>query len=159
MKPQPAADTLESRRFEALELFGKGEHQAAIARLLKVSRQSVSRWIDTSRQKGRKGLKRRPRPGRTPKLSPTQRETLLGSLAKGPQEYGYSTQLWTSDRICRLVRERFGVTYHNHHVPKLLRQCGWSYQKPATRALERDERKIRRWLAVDWPRVKKKSSA
>jgi len=40
-------------------------------------------------------------------------------------------------------------------VARLLRQLGWSYQKPERRALERDEEKIDRWKRKDWVRVKK----
>ena len=32
---------------------------------------------------------------------------------------------------------------------------GWSRQRPARRAVERDDEAIARWVAEDWPRVKK----
>jgi transposase len=83
---------------------------------------------------------------------------LLKLLSRGAEAAGYATQLWTAERIRRLVWEQFGVRFHVHHVPKLLRQCGWSYQRPTSRARERDEREVQRWLRQEWPRIKKKSA-
>src|SRR6266496_2805863 len=60
-----------------------------------------------------------------------------------------------SGRPLKLVERRFGVSYHVDSIGRLLHQLGWSAQKPARRALERDERQIRRWVRQEWPRVKK----
>jgi transposase len=43
------------------------------------------------------------------------------------------------------------VAYHPGHTWKLLRRMGWRQQRPARRAVERDERAIARWVAEDWP--------
>ncbi|WP_420082734.1 winged helix-turn-helix domain-containing protein (plasmid) [Streptomyces sp. JL4002] len=32
---------------------------------------------------------------------------------------------------------------------------GWSLQRPERRAVERDESEIARWIAHEWPRIKK----
>lgn len=151
-------DTLvfENRRFEALVLHRKGVRQADIARQLRVSRAAVCQWLKRAKRQGRQALRHKTRPGRPPKMTAAKRERLVRLLARGAQAAGYETQLWTAERIRRVVRERFGVEYHVHHVPKLLRQCGWSCQRPTSRARERDESKVRRWVQHDWPRIKKK---
>jgi transposase len=41
-------------------------------------------------------------------------------------------------------------------VWKILRQLGWSCQRPAGRALERDEKAIQRWKKARWPELKKR---
>jgi len=41
------------------------------------------------------------------------------------------------------------------HVCRLLHHFGWSWQKPARRARERDEAAIQRWVKQAWPRIKK----
>lgn len=150
------AAAYEDRRFQALALYRKGAPQAHIARQFRVSRAAVCQWLRTAKRKGPAGLKRKPRPGRPPKLTSRQRRSLIKLLTLGAERAGYTTQLWTAERIQRLVRERFGARYHVNHVPKLLRQCGWSYQRPTARAIERDETGLRRWLREDWPRIKKK---
>lgn len=153
------AQTFENRRFRAIALFKKKVSQVAIARQLGVSRQAVSLWVNRYLIEGEQALQRKPRSGRPPKLSAAKKRQLLRLLAAGPHRAGYTTQLWTADRIRRLIRDRFGVEYHVHHIPKLLRECGWSYQKPIGRAIERDEAGIERWLTRDWPRIKKKPGA
>jgi len=47
------------------------------------------------------------------------------------------------------------IAYHPGHVWRLLRQLGWSCQRPTGRALERDERAIARWKRKRWPEIKK----
>jgi hypothetical protein len=46
---------------------------------------------------------------------------------------------------------------HPSQAWRMLRQLGWSCQRPVGRALERDEEKIRRWKQKRWPEIKKKS--
>jgi transposase len=58
------------------------------------------------------------------KLSAEQERDLLHHLARGPLAHGYSTTLWTGERIARLIRERYDVRTHFKHVPKLLKQLG-----------------------------------
>ncbi|MCH8316166.1 MAG: winged helix-turn-helix domain-containing protein [Planctomycetes bacterium] len=59
-------------------------------------------------------------------------------------------------RIAKLIERKFGVGYHVDHLPRLLRGLGFSCQKPTRRAKERDAEAIRRWVAVDRPRIKKR---
>ncbi len=153
------AERLQRRRFEALALYRQGLSQADISRRLDVTRQSVSRWIKASHRRGERGLHRKARPGRPAKLTATQQRQLVRKLAAGAQRAGYETQLWTAERIRELIRDKFEVDFHVHHVPKLLRQLGWSCQRPTGRARERDEAAVRRWLQTDWPRIKKKPSS
>jgi transposase len=68
---------------------------------------------------------------------------------------GYTTELWTTQRIADLITQEFGVRYHADHVGRLMHDLGWSHQKPERRALERDEKAIERWTREEWPRVKK----
>jgi len=68
---------------------------------------------------------------------------------------GYRTELWTTARIAELIEKKFGVRYHRDHIGRLMASLGWTYQKPARRALQRDERKIEQWKKEDWPRIKK----
>lgn len=150
------AQEFEKRRLEAVALLNENVPQAEVARKVGVTRASVCRWAKTFGKHGEQGLRRKPRPGRPTKLEPRQREALLKLLSQGPQKMGYATQLWTAGRIRRVALERFGVSFHVNHVPKLLRQCGWSFQRPVGRAVERDEEATRRWITRDWPRIKKK---
>jgi transposase len=61
--------------------------------------------------------------------------------------------------VVALIGKRFGHRYSTAQVSRLLRQMGWSCQKPARRALERDEQAIRVWKQRRWPAIKKKPAA
>lgn len=88
-------------------------------------------------------------------LSPADQKRLVELLEKGPERLGYETPLWTCDRVADLIAQEFEVSYHAGHVWKILRQLNWSVQRPAGRALERDEVTIQRWKAERWPAIKK----
>jgi transposase len=113
------------------------------------------RWRDARRRRGEKAFEVGASPGRPPKLDAPQKRRLLRLLLKGALAHGYRTDLWTCERIARVIRREFCVRYHRDHVGRLLHQLGWSHQKPERRALERDERKIEEWKRREWPRVKK----
>jgi transposase len=68
-------------------------------------------------------------------------------------------QLWTLARVAEVIQRVTGVRYHPGHVWRLLRELGWTRQRPARRAVERDEEAIARWIKQDWPRVKKARDA
>lgn len=147
---------LEVRRMRAAALFRQGKSRAEVARILQVSRQSTSNWFAAWEKQGRRGLKGAGRAGRKPKLGTKELRRLERSLLRGPQAFGYPTELWTLERIAYVIEESFHVHYHPGHVWKILRQLGWSCQRPVRRAKERDEALIRRWIRVEWPRIKKK---
>lgn len=148
---------LETRRMQAACLFRKGKYPAEVARSLGVSRQSATRWYEIWEKQGRKGLKRAGRAGRKPKIE--QKDLLRRlerALLRGPQAFGYSTALWTLERIASVIEKTCQVKYHRGHVWKILGRLGWSCQRPERRAKERDEALIRQWIQVEWPRLKKK---
>ena len=97
---------LEVRRQEAARLFAAGrETQGAIARRLRVSRQSVMRWYRAWRAGGREALRAAGRAGRKPRLAPEQLARVEAALRQGPRAHGFRTGLWTLPRVA-LVIER-----------------------------------------------------
>jgi transposase len=147
---------MERRRKRAARMFEHGATQADVARELEVSRQSVSRWYADWQRGGSAALKGAGRAGRVSRLSAAQLRRLDRELRKGPRAHGYGTDLWTLDRVAEVIERLFGVAYHPGHVWKLLRdKLGWSRQRPVRRAVERDDEAIARWVAVDWPRIKR----
>jgi transposase len=155
MRPQGSARQLERRRRQAIRLLRQRKSVSAIARLLAASKSSIVRWRDAYKKHGFVGLRPRPTPGRPPRLSPAQKARLATYLLKGPMAVGFSTDLWTLQRISKLIEKRFHVSYHPNHVWRLLLSMGWSCQKPERRALQRDEEAIAHWVRHEWPRIKK----
>src|SRR5215510_16396231 len=155
MRPQGSPAELERRRFRAIELLQHDIPVHVVADRLGVDRRSVRRWKRAHRRQGPVGLRARPASGRPSKLSATQRRQLARLVVAGPEAAGYRTGLWTGRRIVALIRDRFAVLYHPDHVGRLLRACGFSPQRPQPRAKERDDQRVREWIRVDWPTVKK----
>lgn len=155
VRPQRDASVMEQRRLAAIPRLERGEPLSSIARQLAVSRQAVFVWAQQWRRGGEAGLHRRPRPGRPPKLARTQLAQLPRLLAQGAEVYGFSSRIWTTQRVADLIRRCFGVRYDRDHVCRLLHRFGWSWQKPARRARERDEAGIQRWVEHTWPQLKK----
>lgn len=147
---------MEQRRKRAARMFARGATQADVARQLGVSRQSVSRWYAEWRDGGPTALKAAGRAGRMPRLSEAQLAQVDRALRRGPRASGFATDLWTLDRVAAVIEAETGVRYHPGHVWKLLRdKLGWSRQRPARRAVERDDEAIARWVAEAWPRIKR----
>ena len=58
--------------------------------------------------------------------------------------------------MAALIEKTFGVKHHHDHVGAILRALGWSVQKPARRAKERNEARIESWRDQAWPELEKK---
>jgi transposase len=149
---------LERRRLKAVKLFDQGLSQAEVARQVGVHRQSANRWFKAWQTHGPQALKQAGRTGRKPRLSAENFLQLERSLKEGPEGNGFGTLLWTTRRVATVIERQTGVRYHPDHVCRLLQRLGWSCQRPATQARERDESKISRWRKVRWPELKKRPS-
>jgi len=99
------------------------------------------------------------RAGRLPRLDADQLARVERALLQGPTANGFPTELWTLPRVAAVIEAVTGVAYHPGHVWRILRQrLGWSRQRPARRATERDDDAIEQWVKQRWPNVKKARS-
>jgi transposase len=139
-------------RMQAGALFAAGHSQAQVAHQLGVARQNVSRWHAHWRQGGLDALASRGPTGTAPRLSEAQLAAVDQALRQGARANGFDTDHWTLARIATVIQRLTGVGYHPGHVWKLLRhRLHYRLQRPARRAVERDEQAIARWVAEDWP--------
>jgi transposase len=146
---------LAERRKQAARLFAQGETQAWVARQLKASRQSVSRWHRQWKSKGVEGLRAAGRAGRKRRLSTSQLGKVDAALRQGARQHGFSADLWTLPRVATVIERVTGEKFHPGHVWKILGSLDWSVQKPAQQAQERSQQKVQYWVAARWPAVKK----
>ena len=152
----PPRDWREGRRLRALALHEQGWQGKAIAAALGVTAGAVSQWLKRARTGGREALRSHPPPGPTPKLPEAERLALPQLLEKGAEAYGFVGEVWTTKRIALVIKRSFGVSYHPAHVSRLMRQIGWSVQKPRKRASQRDETQVTAWRAETWPALSAK---
>lgn len=157
MRPKGTVKQLQQRRQRAIALLNDGGGIREVARIVGSSGSSVVRWRNAHKKGGAKALEPKPTPGRPRKLSDKQLQKLDILLSNGPTAFGYKTNLWILERIAAVIRKKFRVCYHPSGVWRILRQMGYSCQKPERRARERDEQRIANWRKSDWPRIKKSS--
>jgi transposase len=146
---------MEQRRREGMQLLARGLSQAEVSRRCGVSRVSALRWEQQRRAGKAAAWKRRPL-GRRPKLTVAHKQKLEQALLQGAQAHGFLNDLWTLPRVAALIERQSGVHLHPGHVWRLLGRMGWSLQRPAGKAAQRDEAAIARWKKHTWPALKKR---
>jgi transposase len=156
MRSNGTAAELEARRRLAVERVNDGWTQRDVAAFLGVHPVTVAKWVARYRAAGDDGLRAKPTPGRPRFLTPGQERQVLGWLAEKPTRHGFRTDLWTARRVAELIRRRFWVRFHPHYLREWLRKRGYTPQKPARPARQRNQPAIDRWTQEDWPRVQKK---
>jgi transposase len=147
---------LEQRRRKAVALLDEGCSPQEVVKQVGVSARSLSRWRKAVENGGAEALAAVPHPGRTRFLTEDQREDLVERLVEGARSQGFDSDLWTCPRVKLLIERAYGVSYHVDYLPRLLRSLGFTPQKPARRAVERDDDVIDTWVRKDWPRIKKR---
>jgi transposase len=140
-------------------MFEQNLNVQVIATSLKVDDQTIRRWRRVFKAKGREGLLARRHFGRPSRLTSPQKDRLAELLVKTPAECGFDRHLWTQQLIADLIVREFGISYHHDHVGVILRDIGFTHQKPTRRAQERDEARIERWRREFWPDLLKKASS
>jgi transposase len=143
-------------RGRAILGYTKGRRVLELVEELEVSRGSINRWLGRYEAMGVEGLLTGTAPGRAPRLTKEQREELARLIEGGPQAAGYTSGVWTGPMVADLIEDRFGVRYHNHHVPRLLNQLGFSVQRPRKRLARADKDAQAHWLRHKLPAIKKK---
>jgi transposase len=155
MRTKGTSAELEVRRRIAGRLLLQGRTLCEVADACEVDISSVKRWKAALRQGGLKALAAKGSPGREARLDEAQKAKLVELLLQGPVNAGYRNELWTCARVAEVIESRFGIRYHLAHVWRILRNLGFSCQKPEHIAREQDDDEVYRWRRYKWPALKK----
>lgn len=147
----------EARRLQALSLQQKGWKQTAIAEALGVTDGAVSQWMRLVEESGAAALLARPHPGRPPELTREQKSLLPDYLSHGAEAYGFRGDVWTCERVAKVIEWEWAVHYHPGHVARLLKALHWTPQLPIARATQRDEAAIAFWRKEVWPELQRQA--
>ncbi len=149
--------TQEALRHRAVHLVGTGATHMEAALAVGVHRGTVSRWCGTYRRDGASGLekgKRGRRAGDRLMLTAAEARRLQRWIRdKMPDQMKLPFALWTAQAVRELILKKLGKTLGLSTMPLYLKRWGFTAQKPLTRAMPRDPRKIAAWLRSDYASI------
>jgi len=111
----------------------EGESIDAIAVSIGKPKRTVHGWLHRFEQRGLGGAEDKKQPGRPPSLKKNQLLLLKADLLKGPHACGYPEQLWSRRLVEAHVSRKFGISYTEQHMRRLLHKLGFTCQKPRQR--------------------------
>src|SRR5918997_6258452 len=128
------------RRLLSLAPVLDGMSRAEAARIGGMDRQPLRDWVHRFNERGPEGLKDTWSKGNPPRLSAEQQGELVRLVETGPDRAVHGVVRWRRVDLQRLLAERFGVTYHERTVGKLLKALGFSHISARPRHPAQDER-------------------
>jgi transposase len=79
-------------------------------------------------------------PGQRCKLSVKSQAKPAAMLDEGPAAFGWDEdQVWAGARVARLIGRKFHISYSPSAATRLMRRLGFTPQRPARRAVQRDD--------------------
>lgn len=156
-------DALETLRERAVAMVRGGATQVLAARALGVHKNTVSLWLKAWREAGEAALKARRRgrrPGEQKRLSAAQEAALQKLITdQCPDQLKLPFALWSRAAVRDLIEARYGIVLAITTVGDYLRRWGFTPQRPVKRAIERQDARIRAWLAADYPAIATRAKA
>ena len=140
------------RNSQIYKLYTEGENQADIARFFSLSQGRVSQIISKMKSGGSFQWGGHRKRG----LSESDLVLLEAYLAEGAEHFGFEGDLWTLARVRDLIADKFGVVYVLSWVREILRDLGYSLQKPIRKDYCQDAKQVSKWKEEDLPNLKKK---
>lgn len=144
------------KRGRAVLGYIEGTRVIEMAAQLGVTRGAINHWLQWYEAAGVDGLLTGKAVGLPRKLTDAQRERLAKMIQDGPLAYGYESGVWTGPMVGDVIEREFGVRYHNHHVPRILHELGFSVQRPRKRLAKADRELQAVWVRDRFPAIKKK---
>jgi len=128
-----------------------------VIKVFGLHRASIYKWLKKYDGSGLESLSSTKAKGPQRKLSDKQKQQLGKYLLKNPSQLKFEFALWTVAMIIQLIADRFGVSYSDVQVGRILKEIGFSKQKPLQRAYEQDPEKVEQWLNEVYPSIKKEA--
>jgi transposase len=122
-----------ARRLLAIAAALEGLSREAAARVAGMDRQTLRDWVIRYNRGGPAGLSDHWGDGRPCRLTEGQQATLKAIVLQGPDPEADGVSTWRLIDLCRIVQERFGVTYSETGMGKLMRSLDLSWQTPRPR--------------------------
>ncbi len=135
-----AQDADKARRLLAIAAAYEGLSRADAAKIAGMDRQILRDWVRRFNEEGPDGLINRSAPGNPRRLTPEQETELAQVVEAGPEAAGLAhLARWRCADLKALIHERWGVTYHERTIGKLLERLGFSHITTRPRHYRQDE--------------------
>jgi transposase len=128
-----ATDNNQSRRLLSLAAVLEGMSRTDAARIGGMDRQTLRDWVHRFNALGPDSLVDRHAGGVAPRLSEQQKAELAGIVEAGPDRAMDGVVRWRRIDLKRVIKERFGVDYHERHVGTILKRLGFSHMSARPR--------------------------
>jgi transposase len=145
----------EKRRLKAAKMFEKGKSQAEVAKKFNVTPAAANQWHKAWYEKGKEALKSLGSPGPDSELTDEKRKKFKKAILKGPEHYGYETNLWTLPRLRAVMKKINRIDFSDIWIRHIVMDLGFTPQKPQVKARQRDEKAIAGWKQDALPNLKK----
>ena len=122
-----ADDPDQARRLLAIAAVYDGMSRSEAARVGGMDRQTLRDWVHRFNEQGPAGLVDRKAPGAERRLTPEQLAALAEIVETGPDPATDGVVRWRRIDLQAVIRERFGVSYHERSVSRLLHELGFSH--------------------------------
>ena len=123
-------DGAQARRLLSIAAVYDGMKRHDAARIGGMDRQTLRDWVHRFNQEGPEGLQDRHAGGRPARLTAAQKAEFAQIVEAGPSLEKDGVARWRCQDLQGVLRERFGVSYHERTVGKLLRELGFSHVSP-----------------------------
>jgi transposase len=156
-------DAQEQLRRQAMRLIDQGKSQSEVARLLDVSQPTMNIWRQRFLKGGWAALRKRKRGravGTDRRLNADQEKEIQKTIVdKTPDQLKMTFALWSRKAVQQLINDRYGVSYTLQAVGQILDRWGFTPQRPAKRAIERNDEAVRKWRDEQYPQVAVRAKA
>jgi transposase len=159
---QLSDETLEALRLRALRGRELGFCEASLAKLLGVTRETISRWWSAFQKGGLEAIpqERTGRPvGSGRSLSEDQGLTIQALVStRSPQACGIASPLWTRRAVSELIALLFDIAMPERTVGEYLKRWGYTAKKPQRHARDQDPDEVQEWLEKIYPAIEEQAA-
>jgi len=144
-------------RRQAIEMLWEGVSRNEIAKRLSVHPSTVTKWKNAYKGGGMESLevkKRGPKVGVHKTLTPKEQKLIKKLIVdKRPEQIKMEFALWTREAVQQLIYDKTGHRLHLSQVGRYLKEWGFTVQRPAKSAYQRDDEKVKEWLEETYPQI------
>lgn len=144
-------------RVRAVRSVLSGQTRVSVAKSLGLARQVVDRWVKDYQARGEDAFVagKRGRRGGHGKLKGWQAATICKIIRDHtPDQLKFKFMLWTSEAVRNLIYQRYRIKLSPSAMQRYLKRWGFTPQKPAKQARERNPEAVNRWLKEEYPAIR-----